>query len=95
MSRVEFFGQSGFLAATALGALTGLDAVIVNTSQLAGRQIEVYLAVIALILANAVNLISKTIYSFMQGKREFATKFGVSMIVIIVSSLAGLMFLFI
>jgi uncharacterized membrane protein (DUF4010 family) len=87
---LEFFGQSGFLAATAIGSLTGLDAVIINTSQLAGKQIEVTLAVIALILANAVNLTSKTIYSFLQGNQEFAIKFGLSMGFVALSSVVGL-----
>lgn len=93
ISRVslEFFGQNGFLAASAIGAFTGLDAVIVNTAQLAGRQIEISLAIIALIVANAVNLGSKTAYSFLQGNKEFAIKFGISMGIVIVSSIGGLL----
>lgn len=90
---LEFFGQSGFLAATGLGALAGLDAVIINTSELAGRVIDMRLALIALILANAVNLISKSIFSYLQGDREFAYKLGTSMAIIIISSLIGLFFI--
>jgi len=90
---LELFGQNGFLVATAIGALTGLDAVIVNTAQLAGNQIAIHLAVMSLILANAVNLFSKTGYSFIQGSKEFATKFGMSMGIVVGASLLGLLFL--
>lgn len=89
---LTFFGQGGFLAATALGAFVGLDAIMVNTAQLAGRTISYDLGVVAFILANAVNLIAKSGYTFLQGKREFAVRFTISTLVIIVSSLLPLLF---
>lgn len=90
---LEFFGQTGFLVATGIGALSGLDAVIVNTAQLAGNRVEYTLAAEALILANAINLISKTVYSYFQGSSEFTIKFGVSMGIVIGTSLLGLLFI--
>lgn len=89
---VELFGQSGFLATSALGALTGIDAVMINTAELAGKAIDFKTGVLAFILINAVNLIAKTFYSFVQGKKEFAFKFGACMLVIILASLVGLFF---
>lgn len=88
------FGGSGFIIASGLGALTGLDAVIINTTELAGSVINYQTAVLTLILANAVNLISKSVYAFIQGSREFATKFSISVAIIIVSSLVSLVFVF-
>lgn len=94
LSRIalEFFGNSGFLVATAIGALIGLDAVMINTASLAGKSIETQLAVIAFILANFVNLAGKTVYSYAMGTKEFTLKFGISMVLIIIASLIGLLF---
>jgi len=86
-----FFGQNGFLAATALGSLAGLDAIIINTSELAANTITFKTGILALILANAINLLSKVVYSFTQGKKDFAIKFGLSMLAVIASSFIGLL----
>lgn len=90
---LEFFGGGAFLVATAIGALAGLDAVMVNTAQLAGGRIDFSLAFWAFIIANAVNLLGKSFYSYLQGKREFAVKFAVSVGIIIASSLVGILFI--
>lgn len=80
---IEFFGSNGFLVTSALGALTGIDAIVINTSQLAGNQITLALGVWALVLANGVNLLAKSFYSYLQGSREFAIKYlGCSLIII-------------
>jgi uncharacterized membrane protein (DUF4010 family) len=89
---LAFFGNSGFLITTGIGALVGLDAVMINTAQLAGNNIDFTLAAVAFILANAVNLFGKSFYSFLQGKREFAVKLFTSFVIIIAASLAGLIF---
>lgn len=85
------FGDSGFLATSALASITGLDAIIINLSELAGTIISFKTGVLALILANAVNLISKTFYCVTQGKKEFALKFAASIVLIILSSFLGLL----
>lgn len=86
---LELFGNAGFLATTMLGALTGIDAVVVNTAQLAGGRVDIQLGVWALLLANSVNLLAKSAYSYMQGSKSFANKFFISMMVIIVSSVVA------
>ena len=86
------FGSNGFLVTTGLGAMVGLDAVMINTAQIAGNAIDFKLAILAFILANFVNLAAKVIYSFLQGKKEFAVKFSISMGVTILASLTGLFF---
>lgn len=88
-----FFGNAGFLTATGLGALSGLDAVVVSTASLAGSTIGLKIGIWALVLANSANLIAKAIYSFMEGSREFAYKYLVSILIIIGTSvLAASMF---
>ena len=89
---LEFFGNSGFLAATAIGSFIGLDAVMINTAGLAGGAIDYKLGVIAFILANAVNLLAKSFYSYIQGTKEFTLKFLIAILVIIASSFLGLFF---
>lgn len=86
---LEFYGGSAFLITTALGALAGLDAVMINTAQLAGGKVDMSLAVFAFIIANAINLLGKTFYSFLQGHQTFAIKFGISVLCIIASSFIG------
>ncbi|MCL4366426.1 MgtC/SapB family protein, partial [Patescibacteria group bacterium] len=77
---LAIYGNSGFLITTAVGAIVGLDAVMINTAQVAGTSIDFRLAIISFILANSVNLAGKSFYSFLHGKREFALKFTISMI---------------
>lgn len=87
------FGQSGFIISNIFGALTGLDAVTFNIAEMAGQSITFYTGVLTLILANAVNLLSKSVYAFLQGSRAFAIRFSLSATLIIISSLASLIFL--
>lgn len=90
---LELFGNNGFFIATGIGALIGLDAVMINTATLAGSEIDYQVAGFAFILANAVNLFGKSAYSFAMGKKEFAVKFFISMLMIIIASLLGLFFI--
>lgn len=84
------FGESAFLATIIIASFSGLDAVTINLSQLVGSTITYQTGVLAFILANAVNLISKAVYSFIQGKQEFAFKFTISVLLIIFVGFAGL-----
>ena len=76
----------------ALGAIAGLDAVMINTAELTGKAVDVQLGIIAFIIANAVNLITKTAYSFANGSPDFARKLAFSLAAIIVASCIGLFF---
>lgn len=89
---LKIFGNTGFLISSSLAALTGVDAVTINISSLAGKSINIETAVFALILMNSVNLIGKTFYSFFQGSREFAIKFGIAAAIIIFSTFFPLLF---
>ncbi|MFA6081484.1 MAG: MgtC/SapB family protein [Patescibacteria group bacterium] len=84
------FGNNGFIVSTILGGVTGLDAVTINTAELAGKTISYQTGVLTLILANSVNLLSKSGYAFAQGSRDFARKFLLSVIIIIAFSFFGI-----
>lgn len=89
---IEFFGSNGFLVTSALGSVTGIDAIVINTSQLAGNQISLTLGVWALVLANGVNLMAKSMYSYLQGSKEFSFKYLLCSLVIIASSIIAAFF---
>ena len=87
-----FFGDRGFIITAALASVTGLDATTINVSQLAGHSISYKLGLTTLILANAINLLTKSTYSFTQGNRRFAINFFISTLIIIAGSLVSLIF---
>ena len=87
-------GEGGFLIGNVFASVTGLDAVIFNNSDLAGGAISVQIATMTLALANGMNLAAKSAYSWMQGSREFATKFSIAVVCMIGGSLLGLIPLF-
>ncbi len=84
-----FFGNNGFLVTSGLGALAGIDAVVISASELSGRIIDSNLAILGILIANAVNLSAKTFYAYSSGAKNFAYKFGASTIFIVASSLGA------
>jgi uncharacterized membrane protein (DUF4010 family) len=88
---LQIFGSSGFLITSTIAALTGIDAVTINASELAGNLISYQTGLITLVLANAVNLLSKSVYTFMSGNKQFALKFTIGSIIIILSSTVGIL----
>lgn len=89
---LQLFGSSGFFFSMALGAIPGMDAVLISIAELAGKTVSFENALWAFILANAVNLFVKSFYSFVNGKKEFAVKFSLSIVLILLSSTVGLFF---
>jgi len=89
---LQLFGAAGLFITSAVGALAGIDAVLINTADLVGKTVTYEVGVMVFILVNAINLIAKSLYSFAQGKREFAFKLTSSMLFIILSSFLGLLF---
>lgn len=87
------FGQGGFLVTSALASFTGMDAVTLNVGEITGKIINYKTGILALIFANAINLLAKTFYSFIQGNKYFAYKFGLSSVIVITASLISLIFI--
>lgn len=88
---IEAFGNVGFLTTTAIGATTGLDAVVINIAQLVGNRIDMTLGLWALWVANTVNLLAKVVYAYTQGSKTFVTRFAACVAIVIVASLLGLL----
>jgi uncharacterized membrane protein (DUF4010 family) len=86
------FGNSGFVISSVIASFAGIDAIMVNLAEMAGKSITFEFALLTFILVNATNLISKTFYSFLLGNKKFAYKFMVSSLLII---LAGAVWLII
>lgn len=86
------FGQSGFLVSSVLASLAGLDAILITLAETAGKSISFQFALIAFLLVNATNLVSKMVYSYFLGGKPFTRKFSVAATIIIVTSAIGLVF---
>lgn len=87
------FGQSGFVVSSVIASLAGLDAVIVTLAEMAGVAITFKFATITFLLVNATNLMSKSVFSYLQGNRKFALNFFLSALIIIAGSFVGFVFL--
>jgi uncharacterized membrane protein (DUF4010 family) len=87
------FGKSGFIISSVIASFAGIDAIMVNLADMAGNTITFKFAFLTFILVNATNLLSKTIYSYLQGNRSFAIKFGFSALSIILVSSIWLLFI--
>jgi uncharacterized membrane protein (DUF4010 family) len=87
------FGNAGFVISSVIASFAGIDAIMVNLAEMAGKSISFQFALLTFILVNATNLLSKTFYSFLFGNRRFAYKFMVSAIIIIVAGSAWLLFI--
>lgn len=88
---LQLFGSSGFFLTSALASMTGIDAVTINASELAGNIISFQTGLITLIIANAVNLLFKAAYCFSSGNKKFAWRFFIGSIIIILSSTVGIL----
>jgi len=87
------FGQSGFIISSVIASFAGLDAIIVNLADMAGNSITFEFAFLTLLMVNATNLLSKSLYSYLQGNRSFALKFLVSAMIIAAAGASWLLFM--
>ena len=86
------YGSQGFLITAAIAGFSGLDAITINIADLSKNAISLRTAILAFIMVNSVNLLAKTLFIMIQGKREFAIKFGVISFTIAALSCAGMWF---
>ena len=87
------FGQSGFIISSVIASFAGIDAIIVTLADMAGTTITFRFALLTFLTVNATNLLSKSLYSYLQGKRSFAVKFFISAVVIALSGMIWLLFI--
>lgn len=83
------FGEHSIILTSAVGAVAGMDAVVISLADLAGRTISYQTALISLVLANTVNLVIKVIYAKTNGSAAFFRGFAVSIFLIIGSSIVS------
>ncbi len=86
------FGQSGFVFSSIVASFAGIDAIIVNLADMAGHSITFEFALLTFLAINATNLLSKSVYSYMQGSRQFALKFFLSMMGVVLVGSVWLLF---
>jgi uncharacterized membrane protein (DUF4010 family) len=86
------FGASGFIISAVLSSFVGIDAIMVTLADMAGQSITFRFALITFLIINATNLLSKSFYAWLQGKRSFTYKFLISAIVIALSGALWLVF---
>lgn len=87
-----FFGQAGFIISSIIASFAGIDAIIVNLAEMAGKSITFEFALLTFLMVNATNLLSKSFYSWLQGNRSFAKKFLISALLIAASGAVWLFF---
>lgn len=86
---LTLFGQGGFMFSSVVASLAGLDAILINLAEVAGKTVALPTAALIFILINATNLVSKSVYAAVQGSRKFALRLAVAMLIIISSSVVG------
>jgi len=86
------FGQSGFIISSVIASFAGLDAIIVNLADMAGNTITFEFAFLTFLMVNTTNLLSKSLYSYLQGNRNFAFKFLISALIIAAAGASWLLF---
>ncbi len=87
------FGQAGFVISSVIASFAGIDAIIVNLADMAGHSITYKFAFITFLVINATNLLSKSVYSYVQGNKEFALKFLLSALAIVLVSSIWIVFI--
>lgn len=79
---------------TALSGITGMDASTIAFSNLANDGvITLQIAILALVVANAINFVAKIVYSYIGGSSKFASKVAFGLIVSAIIGLLGLLFI--
>lgn len=87
----QLFGESGVIFTSAIGAVAGMDAVVITIADMAGKSLTFPNALGALAVANTVNLGMKIFYAKTSGSPAFFRMFAVAMAVIIVVSVLSLL----
>ena len=87
----QLFGESGVIITSAFGAIAGMDAIVITIADMAGKSLTFSNALIALVVANTVNLGTKILYAKTNGSPAFFRLFAISVSVIIVASITTLL----
>ncbi len=89
---IEFFGNVGFMVASMIAAIPGMDAVTINTSALAGSEITYQFGMAVLVISSCVNLIGKLALSTISGDMYFRTRLANIFIITMVAGIISMMY---
>ncbi len=80
VTKVAFIllGDAGFVIGSTIAGVSGMDAVTINSAQLAGDTISYGLATLSLVTANTMNFFAKTVYTSLTGDRKLGIYVGSS-----------------
>ncbi len=67
-----YWGGQGFLLASIVSSLAGIDAIIINISEMAKKTITLNYSILVILIINVVNLFGKWIYSYWKGSKTFS-----------------------
>lgn len=70
----QWFGDAGILVVAALSGITDVDALTISTARIAGEQLDMAIAVGAILIAASVNTVVKSALAFFVGGREFGLR---------------------
>lgn len=87
----QLFGESGVILTSAIGAVAGMDAVVITIADMAGKSLSYSNAIGAIAVANTVNLGMKIFYAKTNGSSAFFRGFAVAMTIIIVVSVVSIL----
>jgi len=87
----QLFGESGVIFTSAIGAIAGMDAIVITIADMAGKSLSFSNALAALAVANTVNLGMKIFYAKINGSPVFFRQFAVAMTIIILTSVLALL----
>lgn len=77
-----WLGVKGFFGFALLSSLAGLDAILINISELAGSAIKIDYAVLVILSINLFNLSGKWLYAYWKGGKTFAKLNGLLLLII-------------
>jgi uncharacterized membrane protein (DUF4010 family) len=80
------WGSSWFIVASLVSSLTGIDAIIINLSEMAQKTITINYAILVILLINSFNLLGKWAYSWWKGGKRFSFLNFILFIIITISS---------
>jgi uncharacterized membrane protein (DUF4010 family) len=78
VTKVAFIllGDAGFVIGSTIAGVSGMDAVTINSAQLAGDTISYGLATLSMVTANSMNFFAKAVYTSLTGDRKLGIYVG-------------------
>ncbi|WP_018857683.1 MgtC/SapB family protein [Rhizobium sp. 42MFCr.1] len=86
---IEYVGPSALFVVAAISGLVDVDAITLSTARLAGSTIDVIKAADVILIAVAVNAVTKVVLAFTAGRREYAMALGLASVVAVALGAIG------